>query len=104
MVVWIAEPESDFGWGQGLRAKERQQAIVGSVARQVDEDVDLVGADLIGGLGVGQVGDAAPVVDVGTQLLGRCVGGGGWGIGEDLELSFVVVCEQRQEESVPTGW
>ena len=67
-------------------AGEDQQAIVGHVHGQVDEDVDPVLADRCGHLLVVQSDDAPPAVGVAAQPLRDGIGTGDVGVAEDLEM------------------
>ena len=73
---------------------EDAEAVVGHVHGEVDEDVDVVGADLGGELVVGEVGDVEPVVGERAEFVGDVVGAGGAGVDEDFELLVVVVGEE----------
>ena len=68
-------------------AGEDEQAVVGGVQGEVDEDVDLVVADLVGGLFVGEADDVAPVVGVGSESGGDGVGAGDLGVSRRFRIA-----------------
>src|SRR5699024_8322197 len=64
-----------------------------------DEDVDVVAADLIGELLVGEGEGVAPAVGEGLEFARDVVGAGDAGVADDFEAGYVVVCEERAEEA-----
>lgn len=82
-VIWI---------GRGL-AREDQQALPYHVAGEIDQDVDVVPADLFGHRLVGHAGGFAPMVGALAQPDGQFVFQGGVGIAEDFEPRLVMMGE-----------
>src|SRR6266542_4690153 len=102
VIGGVAEAVVDLGQAGGVGvaevgdldgcgfAGEEGQAVARRVAGQVDEDLDGVGGDRVGGVVVGEGGDVAPGVGVGAELVGECVVAGVVGVAEDFELIGVV--------------
>ena len=67
----------------GRLAGEDEHAVVGGVQGEVDEDIDAVGADRLGELGIGQAGGVEPEVGEGLELAGDLIGRAQVGIGVD---------------------
>ena len=76
-------------------ASEDQQAIVGGVHGEVDEDVDLVLADLGGELLVAEADNVAPVLRAGAEALREGVGTGDLGIAEDFKIARIMPGMER---------
>jgi hypothetical protein len=83
-------------------ASEDEQAIVGGVEGEVDENIDPVGADPVGELKIAQAGDAAPGAGKLLQLLGDTVGSPHVGVGH--EVSRRVVAMRPEGEQQPADW
>ena len=78
--------------------REDEQAAVGGVAGEVDEDVDLIVADLIGE-GVVVEGDCVlPMMREGFEALGDCVGVESVGIAEGFDAIGIVMGEEVLDE------
>jgi hypothetical protein len=78
-------------------ARKGAKPIASRVSGQVDQDVDLVGADAIGELIVGPLQNASPPVGYIPERTGHLVLGRKAGIADNLEPRFVVVLEYRPE-------
>ena len=87
--------------GRWLAGKD-QQPIVARVQRQVDQDVDPVGTDLIGHLEVGKTQGRTPNVRQGLELLGVVVARPHVGVGDEFGLAAIVMRKQRQQRA-PDG-
>src|SRR5580700_7595586 len=70
---------------------ESEQAAGGHVHVQVDQDVDLIRADLGGEVGVAHALGEAPGVGAGADFFGDGVGGVAVGVAGDLKLGAVVI-------------
>lgn len=79
-------------------AREDEEAVVGGVAGEIDQDVERVAADEIGGSVVIEVGEVAPVFGVGAETRGETVGRADVGVTENLEARAVVRGEDGFDE------
>ncbi len=79
--------------------REHGQAVAGVVAPAVDQDVDAVGPDQLGRLGVIEPGEAAHLErgGEGRRILGLV------GIGEDRDLGWIVMVEDGGDELARLG-
>ncbi len=68
------------------------------MARQIDQDVDLVGGDLPRRGLVGQAGQAAPMAGQTVQVPGHVVDDGIGAVADDLEPAAVVIGQHRRQE------
>ena len=75
--------------------RERQQPIAGSVAREIDQNIDLVSADQLGKLRVAQADRAAPVIAERTEAFGGGVFGGDARIEIEFDVRSIMRGEQR---------
>ena len=72
----------------------------GGVAREIDQDVDAVGAHPLGDGGVVEAMDRAPAIGGGAQALGDRVGAGRVGVAGELQRVALAIAalEQRFDE------
>ncbi len=77
---------------------EGEEAVAGGVLVEVDEEVDLVEADFVGELGVGEICRVVEVVGEGLEVGGDGVGRFRVGVEEGFDLRFVVELEDGEEE------
>ena len=82
----VAVPQQ-IGHLHGRRPpRERQQPVAGTVAREIDQNIDPVSADQLGQLRVAQADRAAPVIAERTEAFG----GGVLGRDARIEIEFDV--------------
>jgi len=78
--------------------REEQGAVVGHVHGEVDEYVDLVGADFGGELFVGKVGDLVPGIGRAADARGDVIGAEDAGVAMDFKEIVVVGFKEREGE------
>ena len=82
----------------GAGRRENQEPVTGGVAREVEQDVDPIAADLRGERVVGEPGDVAPVVGTCREPMGIIVAIDPVVIADHLERPSIEVLEHADEE------
>ena len=91
----VSEPGDLHGCGFD---GEEGQAVMGHVHGEIDEDVDLIGADFVGKLRIGKRADIVPDVGGFAKAVGDRVRAGDAGVAVNLEAGVVVGFEKRDDE------